>query len=340
MDDHCLVLSGEWVCGEGGKWDFIIEKNRMGRMVPVDEGIGCSVFEANVLREFGVDASRFVVSLSYWPPTPHELATGIRTPPVLITSDGVLKYFWQHLKVKGGMNLFATISPRAKIVDTNIVDDFGLGFVSPEAARFSSGSSKKRYVSSAASKTKVVNLLDDEDFVREVEKVEEELSGGRQKTGSSVFTDGDGLSQETETCGAVDVELDELQLRPKCYDKDLWESLLEGNHGGSNTVNVVFNEDEIVEGLSKKSGPQKYFCDSGSCFDHFVEVGGPSNGGTKSETLKPEDYNPWMGGASEATAGMNRGSRETRKLDDSNISCYCCCVQIKIWKPGKGTCCS
>ncbi|CAN6824933.1 unnamed protein product, partial [Brassica oleracea] len=83
MDDQCLVLSGEWVCGDGGKWDFIIEKHRMGRMVPVYEGIGCVDLERNVLREFVVDEARFGVALSYWPPTSLELATGIRTPPVL-----------------------------------------------------------------------------------------------------------------------------------------------------------------------------------------------------------------------------------------------------------------
>lgn len=66
------------------------------------EGIGCVELERNVLREFGVDEARFGVALSYWPPTSMELATGIRTPPVLITSDGTVKYFCKHLKVKGG----------------------------------------------------------------------------------------------------------------------------------------------------------------------------------------------------------------------------------------------
>ncbi|RID46231.1 hypothetical protein BRARA_I02911, partial [Brassica rapa] len=56
-----------------------------------------------------------------------------------------------------------------------------------------------------------------------------------------------------------------------------------GDYGGSNAVNVVFNEDEIVEGLKKKNGPRSYFCDTNSCFDHWVEVGGGSVGDNKAK---------------------------------------------------------
>lgn len=102
-----MVLSGDWVCSDVGTWDFVIEKNRMGRMVDIYEGIGCKELEGNVLREFKLDEGRYRVSLRYWPPTSFELATGIRTPPVLITNHGAVKYFCEHQKVKGGMNLFA-----------------------------------------------------------------------------------------------------------------------------------------------------------------------------------------------------------------------------------------
>ena len=50
MDEQCLLLSGDWVCVEGGKWDFVIEKHHMGRMVQIYEGIGCSKLEGNVLQ--------------------------------------------------------------------------------------------------------------------------------------------------------------------------------------------------------------------------------------------------------------------------------------------------
>ncbi|WZZ70345.1 hypothetical protein YC2023_081715 [Brassica napus] len=103
MDDHCLVISGDWVYGEGGKWDFINEKHQMGRMVHVYEGMGFKELEGNVLHEFKDDEGRFHVSSSYGPPESFELATRIRTPPD---------------------------------VDTEVVDDSGMGFVSLEAAKF------------------------------------------------------------------------------------------------------------------------------------------------------------------------------------------------------------
>ncbi|KAH0910743.1 hypothetical protein HID58_034064 [Brassica napus] len=284
MDDQCLVLSGEWVCGDGGKWDFIIEKHRMGCMVPVYEGIGCVDLERNVLREFVVDEARFGVALSYWPPTSLEIATGIRTPPVLITNDGTVKYFCKHLKVTGGMNLFAQFKEKPKIVDSDVVDDTDMGFVSPDAAKFSSGSSKRGCIPSAASVTKVINLEEDDDLVREVERVEEHLMSGKRVRGeSSCGVEDSGLSSGANSEG--DVVLDEIELRPRGYDQEFWDPLLAGDYGGSNAVNVVFNEDEIVEGLKKNSGPRTY-----------VEVGGSSGGDKKENPLKPEDYNPWMGG--------------------------------------------
>lgn len=136
MEEQCLVLSGDWVCGEGGKWDFIIEKNRMGRTVQMYEGIGVKELEGNVLHEFRVDEARHRVSLSYWPPTSFKLATGIRTPPVLITNSGAVKFFCEHQKVKEGMNLFAKFELKAACVDDEFVDDSGMGFVSQKSRGF------------------------------------------------------------------------------------------------------------------------------------------------------------------------------------------------------------
>ncbi|CAG7896188.1 unnamed protein product [Brassica rapa] len=267
MDDQCLVLSGDWVCGDEGKWDFVIEKNQMGRMVEIHPGLGFKELEDNVLREFRLDEGHFRVSLSYWPPSSFELATGIRTPPV-----------------KGGMNLFARFDAKPKDVDTEVVDDSGMCFVSPTAARFQgsgefgSGRSRKGYLSSAASKTKVINLEDDDDFVREVEKVE-----GIMFSDSCKAEEVSGCSLGTDEEENVERELDEIELRPRGYDKEFWDPLLAGDYGGSNAVNVVFNEDEIVEGLKKKNGPRSYFCDTNSCFDHWVEVGGGSVGDNKAK---------------------------------------------------------
>ncbi|CAN7086219.1 unnamed protein product, partial [Brassica oleracea var. botrytis] len=82
MDEQCLVLR-ETGCVEMEVNEILSFRSRMGRMVPVYEGIGCEELERNVLCEFRMDEARFGVTLSYWPPTSLELATGIRTPPVL-----------------------------------------------------------------------------------------------------------------------------------------------------------------------------------------------------------------------------------------------------------------
>ncbi|KAF8087026.1 hypothetical protein N665_0602s0009 [Sinapis alba] len=172
----------------------------MGRMVPIYEGVGFKELEKNVLREFKVDENRFRVSLSNWPPTSFELATGIKTPPVLLTSDGAVRYFCQHLKVKGGMNLFARFE--IYIVDTKVVDDSRMEFVSPIKGKGipwpdnGNGSTKVGYVLPAASKTRVVNLEDDE-FVREVEKVEEKIRSESFRGGTSKADEYSGCSFDT-----------------------------------------------------------------------------------------------------------------------------------------------
>lgn len=54
-----------------------------------------------------------------------------------------------------------------------------------------------------------------------------------------------------------DGDLDERDIRPRSNDKGVWSPLLEGDFGGSNVVNVVFNEDKIVDSLIKKRGPRQ-----------------------------------------------------------------------------------
>lgn len=95
--------------------------------------------------------------------------------------------------------MFARFEEKPKFVDTDVVDDSGIGFVSPDAVKFSSGSSKRGFVSYAASKTKVINLDDDLDFVQEVKKVEGRIDGDMQKGDSIKGVDDSGLSFGTDT---------------------------------------------------------------------------------------------------------------------------------------------
>ncbi|CAN7070975.1 unnamed protein product [Brassica oleracea var. botrytis] len=201
------------------------------------------------------------------------------------------------------MNLFAKFELKTDNVDNEVVElgwvmyDSGLGFVSPEAVRFGGrsdlgcGSSKNGYVSSPYKKSRVIDIADDDELVREVEKLEEKIMSEGVKGGSSKGEDESGYEEEN-------FELDEISVRPRGYDKEFWSPLLAGDFGGSAAVNVVYNEDEIVEGLTKKKGPHTYFCDTQSCFDHYVEVGGGSGGEDKAKDETPEEGNPWSRGGS------------------------------------------
>lgn len=80
MENHCMVICGEWVNGAGNKWDFVVDKQQMATLVHVHDTIYLTELKESVLREFLVDDRVYNASLSYWSPSTHELATGITTP--------------------------------------------------------------------------------------------------------------------------------------------------------------------------------------------------------------------------------------------------------------------
>ncbi|CAH2079031.1 unnamed protein product, partial [Thlaspi arvense] len=111
MEDHCLVIAGEWVCGENAKWDFVVDKQWMSRILPMRESMKIVDLKAEVLKEFIDGAlSGETVILSYWPPNTNELATGIKTPLVVVSNEGRISFFFKHFRVNESMNLFATFS--------------------------------------------------------------------------------------------------------------------------------------------------------------------------------------------------------------------------------------
>ncbi|WZZ38193.1 hypothetical protein YC2023_034452 [Brassica napus] len=52
MDEHCMVMAGEWICRDERNWDFVVDKTQMSRMVPFRDGITLSKLEQNVMKEF------------------------------------------------------------------------------------------------------------------------------------------------------------------------------------------------------------------------------------------------------------------------------------------------
>lgn len=195
MEDQCMVICGEWQCGGGGTWDFIIEKKQMARVVSVYEGIGVKELEGRVLREFHVDESAWMVMLSYWPPSSFELATGIKTPPVLITNDVSLRYFFKHFVVKGVMNLYATFVRRDHGGTGVDVDEAERGYVTPATVETNiqagvGWSSKKAVNFSAVGCEAPLIDEDDVELVREVEKVEERINSGSKRRVDGDDTEG------------------------------------------------------------------------------------------------------------------------------------------------------
>ncbi|KAF3580488.1 hypothetical protein DY000_02028490 [Brassica cretica] len=145
MDEMCMVMYGAWVCGSDGKWEFVVDKTNMVRMIPI-----------------------------------HEAMT-IQDLEVLLTSDDALRYFFSHMKVSGTLNLFATFDNVWYATAAADCD----GFETPRFSTKQRETGAKRKVvdlSSVGSKTNFINL-DDFQLVEEVEKFEERLRSESNRTG-------------------------------------------------------------------------------------------------------------------------------------------------------------
>ena len=155
-----MVMCGAWLCGSDGKWEFVVDKTNMARMIPVHEALSIKEFKIRVFAEFKKSETSFNIVLSYWPPDSKELATGIKPPPpVLLTSDGALRYFFSHMKVTGSLNLFATFESFGYGTAALDMD----GFETPRCSTKQRESGNKRKsvdLFSVGSKTNFINLDD------------------------------------------------------------------------------------------------------------------------------------------------------------------------------------
>ncbi|KAH0891378.1 LOW QUALITY PROTEIN: hypothetical protein HID58_053807 [Brassica napus] len=235
MDEMCMVMCGAWLCGSDGKWEFVVDKTNMARTIPVHEALTIKEIEIRVFAEFKKSETSFNVALSYWPPDSKDLATGIKPPPL---------YFFFHMKVTGSLNLFATF------------ESFGYGRAAPDMDGFEtprcstkqreSGNKRKTVdLSSVGSKTNFINL-DDFQLIEDVEKIKKRLSN------PTCGGDCNGMSDGIDSDYSGPEEIDERDVRPRGYDVEFWEPLIDGDLGGSNAVEVVFNEKE-ANGVDKSS---------------------------------------------------------------------------------------
>ena len=293
-----MVMCGAWLCGSDGKWEFVVDKTNMARMIPVHEALTIKEIESRVFAEFKKSETSFNVALSYWPPDSKDFATGIKTPPVLLTSDGALRYFFSHMKITGSLNLFATFK------------SFGYGMAAPDMDGFEtprrstkqreSGNKRKTVdLSSVGSKTNFINL-DDFQLIEDVEKIEERLRSESNPTGGG---DCNGMSDGIDSDYSGPEDIDKMDVRPRGYDIEYWEPLIDGDLGGSNAVEVVFNEKE-ANGVAKLSEGSR------------SEPAGGSSGGSGLKGEIPVDDFAWMGRTS--IGGRSSRGRESGGQDPSN----------------------
>ncbi|CAA7022924.1 unnamed protein product [Microthlaspi erraticum] len=218
MGDHCMVISGEWKCSPEGKWDFVIDKQRMSRVVSFQDGMTIDELKRNVFGEFFADGGcGMVVDLSYWPPNTNELATGITTPPVMVTSSPSISYFCKHYSVKRSMNLFATFGKRptsTPLADVGVPSD---SFTTPKPTmkrsrfsddasvdgRFGLGIENSGDYGSSAGSRKPQPDFDDELIAKHMERVENALGRGSH-------TNEDLYSMNTTSNMNVQANVDEM----------------------------------------------------------------------------------------------------------------------------------
>ncbi|VVB01617.1 unnamed protein product [Arabis nemorensis] len=112
--EDCLVICGKWRFREDETWDFVIDKYRMSRIVVLKLGIKLSEFSDSVVTEFGLSEDEHITSLSYWPVNSGSFVTGVKTPPVLLTSNGALDFFVSQLRVNKSLTLFVKFHSSAK----------------------------------------------------------------------------------------------------------------------------------------------------------------------------------------------------------------------------------
>ncbi|KAF2539483.1 hypothetical protein F2Q68_00021284 [Brassica cretica] len=224
MDEMCMVMCGAWLCGSDGKWEFVVDKTNMARMIPVHEALTIKEIESRVFAEFKKSETSFNVALSYWPPDSKDLATGIKTSP----RPAEKRCFG-----------YGTAAPDMD------------GFETPRCSKKQRESGTKRKtvdLSSVGLKTNFINL-DDFQLIEDVEKFEERLRSESNPTGGG---DCNGMSDGIDSDYSGPEEIDERDVRPRGYDFEFWEPLIDGDLGGSNAVEVVFNDKE-ANGVAKLS---------------------------------------------------------------------------------------
>ncbi|CAN7131733.1 unnamed protein product [Brassica rapa subsp. narinosa] len=293
MTDHCIVIPGDWTSA-GSLWEFVIDKKKMSRIVPVRAGMSLCELQSNVVQEFftfTVPAPQAV--LSYWSPNMKELATGLTTPPVVLINDGAVSFFFQHLAVHKTMNLFDTFNSEGVNQQDTQVGDNVYPFTTPNQTPYPN-LNPFRPSSSSSFKIPSFSLFDEDELLQDsplepsnvntsphhihqanphrVSVQDETLSCGDEMLEEMFKEDPDNIP-DTWLLDEEDATEPENSQPPdpipeRGYDKDFWEPLIKEHLGGSHAA-------EVMAGIHvPKTAPETYQSYTGNAFDHPVRVSG------------------------------------------------------------------
>ncbi|CAN7018232.1 unnamed protein product [Brassica oleracea var. botrytis] len=208
-----------------------------------------SELESNVTKEFFTSTETASLPvLSYWPPNTKELVTGITTPPVIMTNNASLRFFFLHLDAHLGMNLFVTFQAKPVTQPASQVDENPLPFTTPNQP-IKHDLNQFRPPSTASSKIPSFSLFGDDDLLHDFPP--------RHPVDAK-------SSQPQDTDG----------VPPAGYDHDFWDPLLEEHLGGSDAVEVMAGIK--VPKTAPLPTPSVIHCTTGNgnAFDHTVRLSG------------------------------------------------------------------
>ncbi|KAJ4881785.1 hypothetical protein Rs2_38840 [Raphanus sativus] len=298
MVDHCMVIPGEWT-SVGSLWEFAIDKKKMSRIVPVRAGMSLLQLQKNVEKEFFTFTDPPPASvLSYWPPNTKELATGLTTPPVILTNDGGVSYFFHHLALHESMNLYVTFDRKGDNPTPTSSFQSPPNVATPNQPNFNTF----RNPSSISSKIPSFSLFDEDELSQDlppnppnqnlplhpedpcplspslkpnrISLQDETLACGDEMLEEMFKDDPDNipdswLLEDDEDSGPDNSQpADTDQVPVGGYDHDFWDPLLDQTLGGSNV-------EEVMAGINvPKTRPETYECTTGDAFAHTVRLSG------------------------------------------------------------------
>ncbi|VVB04055.1 unnamed protein product [Arabis nemorensis] len=191
-----------------------------------------------VLKEFGEPLMGSPsVALSDWPPNSKELATGLKTPLVILTSDGSIRPFNRGF-VESEVGLTSSVGEVGLTTPVGRFkrrDVFEKGSTSGIASQIISDNVSVNMSTSWFDANQCVS--DDVALVAAVERLEAEIE-----------------SEEDLDSQNGDEECDAVEVRPEGFDREWWSPFLEEAYGGSNAGEEITSSlcDKDLVVLSKE----------------------------------------------------------------------------------------